>query len=102
MKREETQDARKLKPALCNRTFYYGFKWLQNKALYLISLIHQATSNNSWNNLELREFWFRRLVKKEHSLSYVTDEQGSINQNYQAAKFINFAIQILKGLLEVA
>ena len=41
-------------------------------------------------------------MKKEHSTRYVTDEQGSINQNYQAAKLYNFAIQSLKGLFEVA
>jgi len=41
-------------------------------------------------------------VKKEHSIRYETDEQGSINQNYHVAKFLNFAIQTLKGLLEVA
>jgi hypothetical protein len=39
----------------------------------------------------------------------VTDEQGSlpaeqagINQNYHAAKFLNFAFQPLKEFLEVA
>jgi len=41
-------------------------------------------------------------VKKEHSPRYVTDEQGSINQNYQAAKLNNFEVQSLKGLFEVA
>jgi len=41
-------------------------------------------------------------VKKEHIRSYGTDEQGSMDQNYHAAKFLNFVVQPLKGFLEVA
>jgi len=41
-------------------------------------------------------------VKKEPRFSYETDEQLSINQNSQVAKFLNFVIQPLKGLIELA
>ncbi len=36
------------KPALYNRTFYYGFNWLQNKALRLISFSHRRRDYGSF------------------------------------------------------